>query len=329
MHAAPRDERPADIQIPIADVRQIYSVSDVEHALDEHTSSRNETLAATYEKMKKLGGERYLIKPSTPDVLDPLYDDCPNFAEVIDDLKKSLALAVSGNEPVSFTPILLLGEPGIGKTHFAKCLSERLGTGYEFIGMSSLTAGWVLSGASSQWTGAKAGKVASTLIHGEYANPLMVLDEVDKAGGDSRYDPMGALYGLLEHDTARKFKDEFIEVDLDASHLLWVSTANDERGLPDPILNRMNTYSVPRPDRDQALKIATRLYRQILAEHDWGFAPEPSPEVMERLAGLPPRDMRKRLLAAFGNAKLDRRDELRTSDLDAGRLPQGKRSIGF
>ena len=69
--------------------------------------------------------------------------------------------------------------------------------------MSSLTAGWILSGASSQWNNAKPGKVATALIHGEYANPLMVLDEVDKAGGDARYDPMGPLYGLLERDTAR------------------------------------------------------------------------------------------------------------------------------
>ncbi len=328
-HRDATDAKTTDISISIADIRQIYDVGAVERAMDEHPSTRNEMLASTYEKMKKLGGERFLIKPSSPDALDTLYDDCPNFSEVIDDMKKSLALAVSGNEPVNFTPILLLGEPGIGKTHFAKCLSEKLGTGYEFIGMSSLTAGWILSGSSSQWQGSKAGKVASTLINGDYANPVMVLDEVDKAGGDSRYDPMGALYGLLEHDTARKFRDEFIDVDIDASHMLWVSTANDERSLPEPILNRMNVYSVPRPDREQAAKIAARLYRQIIAEHDWGFSPEPPVDVLDRLAGLPPRDMRKRLMAAFGNAKLDKRDELRVGDLDAARLPQGRRSIGF
>jgi ATP-dependent Lon protease len=318
-----------DIRIPIADVRQIYEVSDVERALDEQAAGRNDALAALYEKMKKLGGERYLIKPSSPDALDSLYDDCPNFTEVIDDLKKSLALALSGNEPINFTPLLLLGEPGVGKTHFAKRLADVLGTGHEFVSMSSLTAGWILSGASSQWTGAKAGKVASTLIHGGYANPLMVLDEVDKAGGDARYDPMGALYGLLEHETAQKFKDEFIELDIDASHLLWVATANDERSLPEPILNRMNVYAVPRPDHEQAQNIATRLYHQMLAEHHWGFAPEPPPEVLDRLAGLPPRDMKKRLLAAFGSAKLAGRDTLYASDLDMARAAQGKRGMGF
>jgi ATP-dependent Lon protease len=318
-----------DRHISLADVREIYRIADIERAQDDVPAGRNESLSAIYEKMKKLGGDRYLVKPSSTDALESLYDDCPNFSEVIDDLKKYLALAVSGNEPVHFTPILLLGEPGIGKTHFAKRLSETLGTGYEFISMSSLTAGWILSGASSQWTNAKPGKVATALIHGDYANPLMVLDEVDKAGGDSRYDPMGPLYGLLERDTARKFKDEFVEVDIDASHILWVSTANDERTLSEPILNRMNVYSVPRPNAEQAFGIACRLYAEIVAEHHWGFPPQAPADVMEELADMPPRDMRKRLMVAFGNAKLDGRDEVQVKDLDVSRIQRGKNRMGF
>jgi ATP-dependent Lon protease len=176
--------------------------------------------------------------------------------------------------------------------------------------MSSLTAGWILSGASAQWNNAKPGKVAHTLVHGDYANPIVVLDEIDKAGGDSRYDPMGALYSLLEHDTAKAFKDEFIDIDIDASHILWVTTANDERSIPEPILNRMNVYEVPRPDRDASLSIAAALYRDCVSEHDWGFPAEAGENVLERLASLPPRDMKKRLLNAFGTAKLEGRNWL-------------------
>lgn len=319
----------AAVRIPLADMRTIYCVADVEKAMEDGTPARNEALNAFYDRMRRLGGERFVIKPSSAEALDPLYESCPNFSAVIDDLKKYLALAVSGNEPLQFTPMLLLGEPGIGKTHFAKELAEALGTGYEYVSMSSLTAGWILSGASSQWSNAKPGKVANALVAGDYANPLMVLDEVDKAGGDSRYDPMGPLYGLLERDTARKFKDEFVEVDIDASHILWVSTANDERTLSDPILNRMNVYSVPRPNAEQAFGIACRLYAEIVAEHHWGFPPQPPVDVMEELADLPPRDMRKRLMVAFGNAKLDGRDEVRVKDLDASRIQRGKTRIGF
>jgi ATP-dependent Lon protease len=157
---------------------------------------------------------------------------------------------------------------------------------------------------------------------------VIVLDEVDKAGGDGRYDPMGALYELLEHDTAKRFRDEYVDVEIDASHILWVTTANDERHIPEPILNRMNVYSVPRPDADESFSIACRLYREMVAAHDWGFPIEPPEDVMERLACLPPREQRRALMSAFGNAKLAGRDHLEVDDLDAFRGNR-KRKIGF
>lgn len=317
-----------DIRLTVAEERTIYDVAAIDRALEDATGNRNEALAALYEKMKQRGGGRFLIRPSGTDMLDDLYDSCPNFGEVVDDLRKYLALSVAGNEPMHFTPILLLGEPGIGKTHFARELAARLGTGHEFVSMSSLTAGWVLSGASAQWNNAKPGKVAHTLVHGDYANPIVVLDEIDKAGGDSRYDPMGALYSLLEHDTAKAFKDEFVDIDIDASHILWVTTANDERGIPEPILNRMNVYEVPRPDADASLAIARTLYRDCVAEHDWGFPAQPDDAVLERLASLPPRDMKKRLLAAFGTAKLAGRSWLDAADFEQARSGR-TRKIGF
>lgn len=315
-------------QIPIAGYKTIYNISDVERAM-EHTTGKNESLKSLYERMKNTGGVRYIVKPSSTGGIDSLYEHSPNFSEVINDLKKHMALAISGNEPMHFTPMLLLGEPGLGKTHFAKSVSRILGTSFEFISMSSLTAGWILSGASSQWSNAKPGKVAQALVDGEFANPVIALDEVDKAGGDSRYDPMGALYTLLEKDTAEHFKDEFIEVGMDASHILWVATANDESSIPEPILNRMNVYMIDRPDLDGSMKIALSIYRDILSDHNWGFPEEPSEEVLVRLAALPPRDMRKLLLDAFGNANLDGRDYLTAKDLNEERIVRKRGRIGF
>jgi ATP-dependent Lon protease len=318
-----------DPVIPIADLQSIYSVAEVERAAEDGAARRNEGLKSWYERMRELGGSRYIIKPSTTTAVDDLAENSPNFTDVIDDLRKSLALAISGHEAVQFLPILLLGEPGLGKTHFAKRLANALGTGYEFVSMNSLTAGWVLTGASSQWHHARPGRVAQTLVEGEYANPVIVLDEIDKAGGDHRYDPMGALYALLERDTATHFKDEFIDVDMDASHILWIATANDESAIPDPILNRMNVYAIDRPDAEGSRRIALAVYREIVESHRWPFPAEPSEGVLERLALIPPRDMKKLLLDAFGTARVQGRDELAPEDIDAKKLCGRKARVGF
>jgi len=314
--------------IPIARMRSVYRVDDVGRRLDRLPDKEHETLRSTYERMLEKGPDRFQVKPAGLPAMDHLYDDLPNFTAVLDDVKRQLALCEDSRDALEITPLLLLGSPGIGKTHFARALSELLGTGMGFISMSSMTAGWVLSGASSQWKGARAGKVFETLVEGQYANPVMVVDEIDKAGGEHAYDPLGALYGLLEHDTAGSFIDEFAEVPIDASQVIWVATANDARSIPDPILNRMNVYDVLPPDREQARHIAAKLYRSIRADHGWGsrFDPEPSADVLDRLSEMAPRDMRRAWMTAFGNAKLAKRDQVQPHDLpDTGsrRTPIG------
>ena len=315
-------------RIPIASLRTVYQMGDVEKRLDKLPQREHESLRATYERMLEKGPERFQVKPSGLPAMEHLYDEMPNFSEVLDDVKRRLALCQDSRDALEVTPMLLLGPPGIGKTHFARTIAQLLGTGMGFISMSSLTAGWVLSGANSQWKGARPGKVFETLVDGAYANPVMVVDEIDKARGEHAYDPLGALYSLLEHDTAGSFVDEFAEVAIDASQVIWVATANDERAIPDPILNRMNVFEVQAPDADAARTIALRLYRSLRAEHDWGrrFDEAPSEAVLERLGGLAPREMRRAWMTAFGNARLAGRSAVEMADLpdaNARRSPIG------
>lgn len=316
--------------IPIAQMRSVYRLGDVEKRLDKLPPKEHEGLRATYERMLEKGPERFQVKPGGLPVMDALYDELPNFHAVLDDLRRQLALCHDSQDALEITPMLLLGPPGVGKTHFAREVARLLATGYGFMSMSSLTAGWLLGGASSQWKGARPGKVFETLVDGEYANPVMVVDEIDKAGGEHAYDPLGALYSLLEHDTAQTFTDEFAEVAIDASQVIWVATANDARSIPEPILNRMNVYEVAMPEPEAARRIALRLYQAIRGEHRWGerFVPEPSEAVLVLLAALAPREMRRAWMTGFGNAKLAGRDHIQPVDLPE--TGGGKRKpIGF
>ena len=101
--------------LPIAQMRPVYRVGDVEKRLDKLPQREHETLRATYERMLERGPERFQVKPGGLPAMDHLYEDLPNFTEVLDDVRRQLALCHDSRDALEITPMLLLGPPGIGK----------------------------------------------------------------------------------------------------------------------------------------------------------------------------------------------------------------------
>lgn len=307
---------------------QLFDPREVEAALSKSDSAHEEGLRKVYRRMLEKGPRRWLSRPSSAHLLSELQTQCPNFSDVLSDLVNYIELSAVGRHGLDVLPILLAGDPGVGKTHFAKSLAAVLGLPFQFVSMGTVTAGWVLSGSASSWSGARQGKVAEGLLDNELANPVVLVDELDKTGGSPQYDPFGALLQLMERETARHFKDEFLDVELDASSVIWLATANDAERIPEYIRSRMVVYHVPAPTAEQATVIATSIYNKHRKAYDWAFAPGLSADVLERLANVPPREMGKRILDAMARAVRERRTELKVCDFSVASSGPS-RKIGF
>jgi ATP-dependent Lon protease len=186
-----------------------------------------------------------------------------NLAEPINYLQSRLILA-GCMKPDDFLipPILLLGEPGIGKTYLAMQLAKSLGVPMEIISAAGTQGGFQFTGSHSSWTSARPGVVVSLLARGESAAPVVVVDEVDKIR-DSQYPVLPVLLDLFERETSKQFKDEFFEMQFDASKIIYVLTANTLEGIPTSLLSRCEIFEVPRPLPKQRLQIIEEVAKKL------------------------------------------------------------------
>ncbi|TDX21109.1 AAA family ATPase [Rhodovulum visakhapatnamense] len=182
------------------------------------------------------------------EVFSELYVAAPWLAEPIQWLWEHQLLNLDDErKKVGFPPMLLVGPPGCGKTHIARLLGDIVGLKTARIDMSARSSAFDISGTEYVWRSSAPGIPVRTLGASDHANPLIVLDEIDKSGATSGGDPVEALLPLLQPDMARDFVCPFLQGTIDLSWISWIGTANDLRRVPDPIKDRVKIFRVEAP----------------------------------------------------------------------------------
>lgn len=304
--------------------------------------SQQLSIAHSYQSCAGLLDLKYLgMAPGDPEQhFGALALAFPHFRDLLTVFEDaSYGALVRASQQLSGIRVLLLGPPGIGKTRVVHTLAESLSLGCEKLSINASVTSHELLGLAHTWGNPTPGLIAKLMSRSLTANPIVVLDEVDKGAVDMRQygSSLNTLLELTEPSTAKTIHDQCLAVDIDLSRVSFIATANSTNSLSEPLLSRFQVIEVRAPSRSQMPAVLQSIYGEVLGNDAGVFDARLSTDLIESLLDDTPRAARRRLQAAVchaakrrvqSNLKSDQPIVVTPEDLP-GRQEQIVRSIGF
>ncbi|GJD54336.1 Lon protease [Methylobacterium dankookense] len=189
-----------------------------------------------------------------------LLGEFPHAERIVDRLLRPQASRDSVGNP----PVLIWGPPGGGKTRFARRYGEVMGLQPGVLSMAGLTDALPITGTPRGWSSANFGILVRELLRTKIANPLIVVDEGDKIGA-SRHNgnAADALMNLLSPETSARYRDVYLQADVDGSRVQWIITANTLDTIPKPLLDRCLVLRLEEPGPEHLRTLATSILQDV------------------------------------------------------------------